>query len=137
MQNGNSLLARGRRSGGLDGVRALRHLRNAAGRDCVHLTRNGLYSPDIERMGQASREGQRHAPLSSIFHIDSRLLHGVTTEKRVRIKTLERHTLSLRQANESLRKASTYFEASLGDLNIVCRAAGRNSIAHSSDDRLH
>lgn len=34
---------------------------------------------------------------------------GVTTEERDRIKALEREVPELRQANEILRKASTYF----------------------------
>lgn len=69
---------------------------------------------------------------------DSGMRDGVTTEERDRIKALERENRELRQANEILRKASAYFAPPLGDcMAITCRAMGRNSTAHSSDDRLH
>jgi transposase-like protein len=60
---------------------------------------------------------------------DSGMRDGVTTEERDRIKALERENRELRQANE-LRKASAYFAPLLGDVNIACRAVGRNSTAH-------
>ena len=68
---------------------------------------------------------------------DSGMRDGVTTEERERIKTLERENRELRQANEILRKASAYFAPALIAASGDCRAAGRNSTAHSSDDRLH
>jgi hypothetical protein len=68
---------------------------------------------------------------------DSGMRDGVTTEERDRIKTLERENRELRQANEILRKASAYFAPPLAHVYMRCRAAGRNSTAHSSDDRLH
>ena len=40
---------------------------------------------------------------------DSGMRDKATTEERDRIKTLEREDLKLRQANETLRKASAYF----------------------------
>lgn len=40
---------------------------------------------------------------------DSGMRDGVTTEERVRIKALERENRKLRQADETLRKASAYF----------------------------
>ena len=67
---------------------------------------------------------------------DSDLRDGVTTQERDRIKTLEQENRELRQTNESLRKASAYFAPALTHVNMCCRAAGRNSTAHSSDDRL-
>lgn len=63
---------------------------------------------------------------------------GMTTVERDRIKALERENRELRQANEILRKASAYFAPPLGDCRaITCRAAGRNSTAHSGDDWLY
>ena len=68
---------------------------------------------------------------------DGGMRDGVTTEERDRIKTLERENRELRQANEILRKASAYLAPPLAHVHTRCRAAGRNSTAHSSDDRLH
>ncbi len=68
---------------------------------------------------------------------DSGMRDGVTTEERDRIKTLERENRELRQANEILRKASAYFAPTLAHASMCCRAAGRSSTAHSSDDRIH
>ena len=40
---------------------------------------------------------------------DQGLRNGMTTDKRARLKALEREVRELRQANEILRKASAYF----------------------------
>lgn len=62
---------------------------------------------------------------------------GITSDEKARLKALERENRELRQANEILKKASAYFAPPLGDACITCRAAGRSSTAHSSDDGLH
>ena len=41
--------------------------------------------------------------------VDSGTRDGVTSDERIRMKTLEREVRELRRANEILRKASAYF----------------------------
>lgn len=55
---------------------------------------------------------------------DAGVRAGLTTDERERIKVLEREVKELRQANESLRKASAYF-------------ARRSSTADTNPDRFH
>ena len=68
---------------------------------------------------------------------DSGKRSGLTSDEKARLKVLERENRELRQANEILKKASAYFAPPLGDASIACRATGRNSTAHSSDDPVH
>ena len=62
---------------------------------------------------------------------------GLTSEEKVRLKALERENRELRQANEILKKASAYFAPPHAHVNMCCRAMGRSSTAHSSDDWVH
>ena len=62
---------------------------------------------------------------------------GLTGTEKDRIKQLEREVRELRQANETLNKASAYFAAALTHAGICCRAAGRSSTARSNDDGFH
>jgi len=88
-------------------------------------------APKIGCIPQTLREWVKQAEK------DSGMRDGVTSDERDRIKALEREVRELRQANEILRKASAYFAPPLGDASIACRAMGRNSTAHSSDDLIH
>lgn len=88
-------------------------------------------APKIGCIPQTLREGVKQAEK------DSGMRDGVTTEERDRIKALVREVRELRQANEILRKASAYFAPALIAASGDCRAAGRNSTAHLSDDLLH
>ena len=62
-------------------------------------------APKIGCIPQTLREWVKQAEK------DSGMRDGVTTEKRDRIKALERENRELRQANEILKKASAYFAA--------------------------
>ncbi|MEP6018766.1 MAG: transposase [Paracoccaceae bacterium] len=69
--------------------------------------------------------------------VDTGQRGGVTSEQAEKIKALEREVRELKQANEILRKASTYFAPTLTHASMFCRAAGRSSTAHCNDDPVH
>ena len=69
--------------------------------------------------------------------VDSGQRGGTTTEQAEKMKALERENRELKQANEILRKASAYFAPALIAASGDCRAVGRSSTAHSSDDFLY
>ena len=69
--------------------------------------------------------------------VDSGQRGGITSEQAEKMKALEREVRELKQANEILRKASAYFAPALIAASGDCRAVGRSSTAHSSDDPVH
>ena len=68
---------------------------------------------------------------------DSGKCSGLTSDEKARLKALERENRELRQANETLKKASAYIAPPLGDASIACRATGRSSTAHSANGKFH